>query len=287
MPRRRSTKIGHITPPIDVRNEGQVGSFESMLSTGPITIVLVYADWCGHCTKFKDNTWNKVNALPNKTVNTASVHYDMLDKTSLKNAKIEGYPSLLLVGTDKKPADFRDENTGAKMNAMPMPESAAALEEVVTTPVSEPIKNATTFAQNLSGTKNATAVVPMETPMSEPPKSEPILSRSAEAIPEDEPEVQSVNKAQKKNAYVPSSAEYLGTPPDTLTDLVQTQKRGVQPVGQRGGNTTLLSSLLRITSDVAPSALLVASAAAYASRKKATRKNKSKSKAKKSRRARR
>lgn len=254
MPRRRSTKIGRISPPLDVRNESSVSAFENLILNGPLTVVLVYADWCGHCTKFKEKMWNKASNMPNKTINTASVHYDMLDKTSLKNSKIEGYPSLLLVGTDKKPADFRDETTGDKINAMPMPQTQQDLEEVLTTPVTEPIRNANSFAKNLTQTQNL-------------PQKESILSASAASV-EAEPIETPVSATIQKNAYIPASIKNLETPPNTLTDLVETQQRNRLVLQPKQAGGSLLASLLEITQQAAPSALLLTAASAYGSRGK-------------------
>lgn len=96
MVKKRSTKMGKVMPYVDVREDGDVSKFESMVSIGPV-FVLVYADWCGHCQKFKENMWDEVANSKNKAVNAAAVHYNMVNKTSMKNAKIEGYPTLFEV----------------------------------------------------------------------------------------------------------------------------------------------------------------------------------------------
>ncbi len=67
-----------------------------------MAMVLVYADWCGYCTQFKDKVWNDSTLSKTKNVNAAAVHYDMLENTSLKNTPVKGYPSMFLVGTDKE-----------------------------------------------------------------------------------------------------------------------------------------------------------------------------------------
>lgn len=158
MPRKRQTKVGRVNP-IDVRSKNDVSAFESLLGRGPLTIVLVYADWCGHCQTFKQNMWNEVTAMPNKKVNTASVHYDMVENTSLKNAKIEGYPTLMLVGTNKQPATFKENNTTT--NAMPTPQNVTELKSMVNTPIESPVSNANTVVNtvlNNANTQNVTSV---------------------------------------------------------------------------------------------------------------------------------
>lgn len=93
---KRSTKMGKLMPYVDVRSPSDIPKFESMIKMGPV-FVLVYADWCGHCKRFKQNMWDEVANNTNKSVNTAAVHYDMVDKTSMKNTPIEGYPTLFEV----------------------------------------------------------------------------------------------------------------------------------------------------------------------------------------------
>lgn len=88
---------------IDVRSPSDVPKFESLLSKGPMAVVLVYADWCGHCMNFKKNVWNSQTLSKPSKLNAAAVHYNMVENTAMKNAKIEGYPSVFLVGKDKKP----------------------------------------------------------------------------------------------------------------------------------------------------------------------------------------
>lgn len=87
---------------LDIRTPKEIPMFEKLLSKGPMAMVLVYADWCGHCTQFKEKVWNDSTLSKTKNVNTAAVHYDMLDKTSLKNTPVNGYPSMFLVGKDKE-----------------------------------------------------------------------------------------------------------------------------------------------------------------------------------------
>jgi thiol-disulfide isomerase/thioredoxin len=120
---KRSTKMGKVVPYVDVRSEKEVPQFESMIKTGPV-YVLVYADWCGHCQRFKQETWDDVAKSNNKKVNTAALHYDMVNKTSMKNAKIEGYPTLFEV----KPTP-----TSNVSNAIPTPQNKEDLEKLVGT----------------------------------------------------------------------------------------------------------------------------------------------------------
>ena len=125
--------MGKVSLPLDVRSSSDIPAFETMLKKGPMAVVLVYADWCGHCDTYKKNVWNPLKTVKNKTMNMASVHYDQLANTSLSNSKLEGYPSVLVVGKDKLPATFNSE-TGTT-NAMPTSNNVSTMKRLVTTPV--------------------------------------------------------------------------------------------------------------------------------------------------------
>ena len=245
MPRGRNTKIGEI----DVRSDKDIPGFEQLIMTGPLTLVYVHADFCGHCKNFSENVWSKV-PKSNMPINAASVHYDMLDKTSLKNAKIEGYPSLLLVGKNKQPAEFKDE-AGTVTNAMTEPpKTPQELEQLLSTQVPNTVKNANSVVKTV--VNNMSRVNSIQPSVQMPNTPAPELMTSGE----------------KRNVFKPVSVEALEGPPDTLTDLVETQKSATQPPKQLGGS--LMGSLLEISREGAPAALLMASAAIYAHRKRVT-----------------
>ena len=201
---------------IDVRSKQDIPAFESLLSTGPMTIVLVHADWCGHCQTFKENVWNKVPNSPTNKINTASVHHDMLENTSLAGSKLEGYPSLLLVGKDKKPAVYKN-NEGETTNAMPQPKTADELNQMVNTPVNENIGNANSINVNSVNTNNTASSV----------------STASNIL--------SMNNSNSNNnsvrSYKPAN---MADPPNAADDLVNSQ----QVKKQMGGG--LYQSLLKI-----------------------------------------
>jgi len=291
MPRKRSTKIGAL----DVRSQNEVSDLEKMISIGPLTLVLVYADWCGHCHNFKEKMWNEVNTIPNKSVNTASVHYDMLDKTSLANSKIEGYPSLLLVGTDKKPADFVEED-GTKTNAMPPPANVSELKSIVQTPLPTPIRNANSVAQTIVNRGNMGPEEEVVEAVSVKPNSVETVTEVVEETPMN---VVSNNKnrntvsvsnviSNNKNrimkpsvvnapSFKPADVESLGVPPDALTDLVESQRRQPSSDTQTGGGARgggLYAALLEVTKEAAPAAFLLAAASLKAKHRKTRSKRK-------------
>lgn len=161
--KKHKTVMGRLAAPIDVRSDKEVASFEKMLGSNNFTLVLVYADWCGHCHRFKDNTWNDLLKMKDRKMNISSVRDDMLPKTSLAGSKIEGYPTLMLVGNDKRPADFTTPE-GEKTNAMPNTEKetlqrllkAATADAIASNPIPKP---------NAKIPVDATPVSPADEPM--------------------------------------------------------------------------------------------------------------------------
>lgn len=112
---RRLNKRGHV---LNVKSAKDVHLFEKAVVKGPLTLVYVNAKWCGACHKFSEEVWSPLTKLKNKSMNIVSIDSEMIGKTSLANVPRKFYPTLMLVGKDKKPATFKDE-TGAPTNAMP------------------------------------------------------------------------------------------------------------------------------------------------------------------------
>jgi len=140
---KRITKKQRKGQVLHVRSHSAVKAFESTLGKGPLTLVYINAKWCGACHRFNDEVWSHLTKLKNKSVNLASVDSEMIGKTSLANVPRKFYPTLMLVGKDKKPATFEDEE-GNPTNAMPrnstLSEDREALSNLVKNPT---VKNKT------------------------------------------------------------------------------------------------------------------------------------------------
>ena len=134
----KKSKAGSV---LKVDSPVKVKTLESLLKKGGITIVLVYADWCGHCHRFQKDLWNPACKKP-AAHNRVALNEKVLPETSLKDVNISHYPSVLLVENGRA-KEFKDEN-GEPTNAIPTPRSEAELEKLSNmdlTPLNNNTKN--------------------------------------------------------------------------------------------------------------------------------------------------
>lgn len=125
--------------PVDVRSEQEIPQLTSLMHMGPVTFVLIYADWCGHCQTYKP-TWRKFEKIPGRRANIASVHHDMVDKIpEIKNAKIEGYPSVIEVKPNGAINEYSVPGTKGKTNAIPFMRDETKMREALITPTKAPV----------------------------------------------------------------------------------------------------------------------------------------------------
>lgn len=110
--------MGSLMSPVDITSPSMLGALDKRVKAGPLTLVLIYADWCGHCQRFKP-MMEKLESLNNRSIQMARVRDDMYPKTALaaKN-KVEGYPSLLLVDSAGNAMNFR-QPSGEVTNNVP------------------------------------------------------------------------------------------------------------------------------------------------------------------------
>jgi thiol-disulfide isomerase/thioredoxin len=101
---RRQSATGSIALPLDVRSKEKIGELMKMIRKGPLTIMLVYADWCGHCHHFMphfdaaaQNSNHSMNAVKVNETMVSDVN-EALKRNAAKPINVEGYPSVLLVG---------------------------------------------------------------------------------------------------------------------------------------------------------------------------------------------
>ena len=129
---------------VDVRDPSHVEELKQLLASKQIVVILVYADWCGHCHTYRDGVWSKLNSIPkgSRKAGLAAIQAEHLKHTPFANAKLQGYPSILVVGKDGNPAEFEDD-TGKSTNALPDSRNEAMMNKLVTTDPS-PLPDETT-----------------------------------------------------------------------------------------------------------------------------------------------
>lgn len=213
---------------VDVRSPSDVKTLQEVLKAHPITIILIHADWCGHCQRYKENVWNKLEGISGAKNGLAAIHHDQLENTEFADAKIRGYPSVILVGK-KKMAEFEDEE--GPTNAIPSEQAndLATMETIARS--AEP--------STLTGSlKNMTKNVDVEEPEQSVRKSS--AKNSSVAVPD--PTKDTLDTQLPAGS---DTTEYSGA---------SDQKKAV------GGGGSLYESLLAAARATAPAAALVATA---------------------------
>jgi len=127
--RSRKSTVGRITPPLDVRSEDSISSLMKLVKKGPITIILVYADWCGHChtykPKFDEAAKNRkspfqVASINETMINSVNKHINSMNK-SAKPINVSGYPSVISLTKNGDSLKDLSQEAAIKMLNTPMP----------------------------------------------------------------------------------------------------------------------------------------------------------------------
>ena len=128
---------------IDVKTIEDVAKLIEHIKNNIVTLVLIYADWCGHCGTFKDSIWKKLAAMKNRKVAMAQVNEKVMEhlKNHIPNLTIDGYPTNILVGNDLKAATLVDKETGQTTNALPNTRDMASMTKLVTASPNEVLAN--------------------------------------------------------------------------------------------------------------------------------------------------
>lgn len=123
------TKMGKIMSPVDITSSTMLNALDERIAAGPLTLVFVYADWCGHCQRFKPEM-SKLESLSGRTIQTARVRDDVFPSSSLNKLPVDGYPSIMLVDTNGSAVQFKDE-TGSVSNTIPDYKNATLMNSIV------------------------------------------------------------------------------------------------------------------------------------------------------------
>jgi thiol-disulfide isomerase/thioredoxin len=102
---------------VDVTKDEHLEKLKNLHKKYPVVLIFIYADWCGHCTTFKP-IWEKYKATPGRRIPIARINETMLKKTHAADAKLDGFPSGVLSGSDMKLATQK-KDSGEITNSLP------------------------------------------------------------------------------------------------------------------------------------------------------------------------
>lgn len=158
--RHRASTAGKILPPLDVRSTKHLKEFEKRIKKGPLTIVMVYADWCGHCHTMAPH-FDAASKSPQRSIQSVKVNEQMLDSVNdymsknipqnSKGINVEGYPSILIVDnkgnkvTDIEPVRNTKTMTDVMNKSANMASNSGLIEE---DPVNPPNNNNKNIYEN-------------------------------------------------------------------------------------------------------------------------------------------
>ena len=158
---------------LDVKTLKDVAKLVQSIKNNVVTLLLIYADWCGHCTTFKTDIWKKLAKVKGRKIPMAQINEKVLSHliAEVPNLKADGYPTVSLIGRDMKAAELKDPNTGATTNSLPNTRDMASMTKLVTANPSQVVaengmadeeelpeeehKSATPTAESLVARKNA------------------------------------------------------------------------------------------------------------------------------------
>jgi hypothetical protein len=225
---------------IDVKKLEDVDKLVEHIKGNVVTLLLIYADWCGHCGTFKESIWKKLAGMKNRKVAMAQVNEKMLEhvKNHIPNLNVDGYPNT------------RD---------------MASMTKLVTADPSEVLANNGMSTAN----EQETAEINEAHPSSASPTSEANTARNNAG----NTTVERVNSG--KPILTPEQTSTVNNPPNVEDDLIATQET---PNSRASGansatpNTatvggSLYAALLEAAGEVAVPVGLTAAAISMRSRK--------------------
>lgn len=253
---KRHTAVGRIFPPVDVRNKNGLNEVLKRIKAGPITIMLVYADWCGHCKDFKPH-FDAAARTPDRTVQTVKVNEPMVNdvnnaiksmNASASPLAVEAYPTVLLL--DNKGNQITEINAVKDTESMKkvMTEAGKNAEEVVLNSPKPPSGSAAPTSLNVFSEESQNIVRNVKNQKSLP--TDPTMDMIGSLPPVVSTRSQSAEEV----------AGNIVQPPVSEDDLINTE--GVA-ASQKGGS--LYSAMASSAYQLAPAAVLLGMAGVAAS----------------------
>ena len=266
---------------LDVRSAADAGKLNSVIKNGNTTLILIYADWCGHCHKYIP-TWTDLEKTPGRKANMARVHYDMQEKVpAIAEAKIQGYPSVVKVLPSGELEEYETPESEEPTNALPAMRDMSEMKKELTAALPSAPVGAVPAAA-LPASANSVFTVPAK-PIAAVAASDRKAFAPIRAAVQPRRAAQprrafsNTRKNNKKNAGLPAmaSAPAALAPRDEqipgLQDGIIYQggaRRRRQTRKQRGGMAGLASAFMGAIKAAGPAALLLLAHGVLSDRKK-------------------
>ena len=297
------SEMGKIMKPITVQNNGDIMKAVQRIMTGPITMVVIMADWCGHCKDLKpkyDNIMaNSLHTIQNVAIDeTYADQFNKVLTESIPSAKpieVKGFPSLVLVKpngqvvsavpNDTQTIKSTTENLGnANLNENPksptkLRSSMASNQLNETTP--DPVEQDEDITMSRNAANNSSRpVIKVNTKNVNTAEYQPtsvnksVNNASPVNILSTTPISKTVSRSNSLVASPPSPEEPLIPDADVIVGSRSTPAQTASKEGQAGGS--LYTSIASAAYKLAPPAVLMAAAAAMMKRNKNNKNNKTK-----------
>ena len=254
---------GRIFPPIDIRHPKDIKELVKRLSSGPMTIVLIYADWCPHCHDFMPH-FDEASNQSGRTTQVVKIRDDMVEKVNemlkrlnkLENTiEATGYPTVKAMS----PEVVTPEVNNGKENVIIDIETKPEL-------VKESMKIAEPNEANANFVVAKTKSKEKFGEADEMVELHDMASRGA-APSRKEPESESEEPLMNEEEQAKGAEELGVTRPNQKRDMNQ------MAPGVRGGS--LIGAMSQTAYTLAPTAILLATAKAMFNRKRTRKAKKS------------
>lgn len=237
---------------MDAKTLGDVDKLVENIKNNVVTLLLIYADWCGHCGTFKSDIWKKLSDTKGRKLPMAQINEKVLGhlKEKIPGLKIDGYPTVSLIGKDLKAAEIKDPVSGETSNALPNTRDMESMTKLITADPSEVVAN------NGLGS-------PVEENKSVTPTAESLVARK-------EAGKNAINNMNNGTPNVSPDTSMVENPPNVEDDLVESQGSPAEeePSGPATVGGSLYAALLSATRQMAVPVALTTAGVALSRRKK-------------------
>jgi hypothetical protein len=253
------TKAKKTLDNMDAKTLADVDKLVENIKNNIVTLLLVYADWCGHCGTFKNDIWKRLAGMKGRKLPMAQINEKVLGhlKEKIPDLKIDGYPTVSLIGKDLKAAEIKDPVSGETSNALPNTRDMESMAKLITANPSEVVAN--------NGLSGDSAEIPDENKSVTPTEKSLVARKEAGR--------NAVNNMNNGMPNINVDSTPVNSPPDVEDDLIKSQgapEEKSTPVTVGG---SLYAALVAATRQIAVPAALTAAVSRRKKARKGTKKH--------------